>query len=335
VVDTVFVVIGDVMVDDIAPLATPLVVDHDNPVHFHRIFGGQGANTSAWLATQTRGSDHGAVHLIGAVGADSEAAWVTEQLVARDITPRVQATDDPTGRCVIVVAPDGGRTMYPDAGANTSMTLDHVREQFQHVLATTPAPARCHVHVSGYFLARLPDVAKTFLHDLPDDVTVSIDASALVLDAQQRLDLLQVAASCHVFVANRVEVTTVMNSRGATPVTVGQESDAPASVESSLEESVDAMISQVGFDGVLVVKDGSNGAHAVHHGAWLHVPARDVEAVDTTGAGDAFTAGFLAEWTSSPAPVASRMTDEALIAALEAGTDLAAQAVTRTGGNPG
>jgi sugar/nucleoside kinase (ribokinase family) len=116
---------------------------------------------------------------------------------------------------------------------------------------------------------------------------------------------------------------------------VGQESDAPASVESSLEESVDAMISQVGFDGVLVVKDGSNGAHAVHHGAWLHVPARDVEAVDTTGAGDAFTAGFLAEWTSSPAPVASRMTDEALIAALEAGTDLAAQAVTRTGGNPG
>ena len=92
---------------------------------------------------------------------------------------------------------------------------------------------------------------------------------------------------------------------------------------------------QEGFDGVLVVKDGSNGAHAVHDGAWLHVPARDVVVVDTTGAGDAFTAGFLAEWTSSPTPAASRMTDEALIAALEAGTDLAAQAVTRTGGNPG
>ena len=98
---------------------------------------------------------------------------------------------------------------------------------------------------------------------------------------------------------------------------------------------MDKMISQTGFGGVLVVKDGSNGAHAVHDGAWLHVPARDVVVVDTTGAGDAFTAGFLAEWTSSPTPAASRMTDEALIAALEAGTDLAAQAVTRTGGNPG
>ena len=69
-----------------------------------------------------------------------------------------------------------------------------------------------------------------------------------------------------------------MHTRGAHPVTVGQDSDVPASVEISLEESVDAMISQTGFDGVLVVKDGSDGAHAVHHGAWLHVPAREVAA---------------------------------------------------------
>ena len=162
-----------------------------------------------------------------------------EQLVA-DIT-RSANDRRSTGRCVIVVAPDGGRTMYPDAGANTSMTLDHVREQFRHVLATTPSQARCHLHLSGYFLARLPDVAKAFLDDLPEDVTISIDASALVLDAQQRLDLLQVAASCHVFVANRVELITVMNTRGA-PTTVGQDSDVPASVGISLEESVDAMI---------------------------------------------------------------------------------------------
>ena len=334
-VDTVFVVIGDVMVDDIAPLETPLVLDHDNPVHFHRIFGGQGANTSAWLATQTRGSRHGAVHLIGAVGSDSEAAWVTGQLVARDITPRVQTTADPTGRCVIVVSPDGGRTMYPDAGANASMTLGHVRDQFRDVLATMQPPARCHVHLSGYFLARLPNVAKAFLTDIPDDVTVSIDTSALVLDAQQRLDLLQVAASCHVFVANRVELTTVMNARGADPVTVGEQGDVPASAKMGIEESVDAMRRHTSFDGVMVVKDGSNGAHADLQSAWLHVPARDVVAVDTTGAGDAFTAGFLAAWTSSTAPVTFRTTDEALIGALEAGTNLAAQAVTRTGGNPG
>ncbi|HCL70288.1 MAG TPA: hypothetical protein DIC65_04540 [Actinobacteria bacterium] len=333
-VDTVFVVIGDVMVDDMAPLQTPLVLDHDNPVSFHRIFGGQGANTAAWCATQTRGSNHGAVHLIGAVGSDSEAAWVAEQLVDRDITPRLETTVNPTGRCVIVVAPDGGRTMYPDAGANASMTLAHVREHFQQVFARVHPSAHCHVHMSGYFVARLPDVAKAFLHDLPDDVTVSIDASALVLDAQQRLDLLQVAASCQVFLANRVELAAVTAPRDTDPALAALHEDRPHATM-NLEVSMEAMRSQAGFDGVMVVKDGSNGAHATQQGPWLHVPARDVLAVDTTGAGDAFTAGFLAAWTSWEAPAPFDSTEERLRRALDAGTDLAAQAVTRTGGNPG
>ena len=317
-VDTVFVVIGDVMVDDIAPLHTPLVLDHDNPVRFHRIFGGQGANTAAWCATQTRGSDHGAVHLIGSVGSDSEAAWVTEQLVDRDITPQLEMTSSPTGRCVIVVA----------------MTLAHVREQFQQVFAQVHPSAHCHVHLSGYFVARLPNVSKAFLHDIPHDVTVSIDASALVLDAQQRLDLLQVAASSQVFLANRAELAAVTAPHDPDPALLARHEDRPDGTM-NLEASMEAMRNQTGFDGVMVVKDGSNGAYAQEQGAWLHVPARDVAAVDTTGAGDAFTAGFLAAWTSWEAPAASGTTEERLRRALEAGTDLAAQAVTRTGGNPG
>ncbi len=333
-VDTVFVVIGDVMVDDIAPLHTPLVLDHDNPVRFHRIFGGQGANTAAWLATATRGSDDGAVYLIGAVGSDSEAAWVTEQLVDRAITPHLETTSNPTGRCVIVVAPDGGRTMYPDAGANASMTLAHVREQFQQVLARVHPSAHLHVHLSGYFVARLPDVAKAFLHVIPHNVTVSIDTSALVLHAQQRLDLLQVAASSEVFLANRAELAAVTAPHDSGPALLAHHEDRPGGTM-NLEASMASMRSRTGFDGVMVVKDGSNGAHAEQQGAWLHVPARDVVAVDTTGAGDAFTAGFLAAWTSGEVPATSGTTQERLRRALEAGTDLAAQAVTRTGGNPG
>ncbi len=44
----------------------------------------------------------------------------------------------------------------------------------------------------------------------------------------------------------------------------------------------------------LVVKDGKDGAHCWEDGETLHVPAIEVEAVDTTGAGDVFNAGFLA-----------------------------------------
>ena len=51
---------------------------------------------------------------------------------------------------------------------------------------------------------------------------------------------------------------------------------------------------------------------------------RGVEVVDTTGAGDAFAAGFLASWLLHPEPET----------ALAAGNRLAAQAVTRVGARP-
>lgn len=45
---------------------------------------------------------------------------------------------------------------------------------------------------------------------------------------------------------------------------------------------------------LVVVKDGANGAWAVHAGEVTHIPAIPVaELVDTTGAGDCFNAGFL------------------------------------------
>ncbi len=47
---------------------------------------------------------------------------------------------------------------------------------------------------------------------------------------------------------------------------------------------------------LLVVKDGGNGAYAWAEGQLLHEPAIPVEPLDTTGAGDCFSAGFLRAW---------------------------------------
>jgi sugar/nucleoside kinase (ribokinase family) len=45
-----------------------------------------------------------------------------------------------------------------------------------------------------------------------------------------------------------------------------------------------------------VVKRGQQGCTSLHDGQWLDVPAYAVEAIDTTGAGDSFDAGFLHAW---------------------------------------
>lgn len=75
---------------------------------------------------------------------------------------------------------------------------------------------------------------------------------------------------------------------------------------------------------VVVVSDGANGALAVdaRSGEQVAVPAYVVPAVDTTGAGDVFAAGFIAA-TLWELPLAERVRFGALVAALS---------VTRLGG---
>ena len=72
--------------------------------------------------------------------------------------------------------------------------------------------------------------------------------------------------------------------------------------------------------GEMVVKLGAAGAR------WgdVHVPAEPVEVVDTTGAGDAFAAGFLS----------ARLNGADRREALEAGCALAARAVAQVGARP-
>jgi sugar/nucleoside kinase (ribokinase family) len=74
------------------------------------------------------------------------------------------------------------------------------------------------------------------------------------------------------------------------------------------------------LSGEMVVKLGARGAR------WgdLHVPAEPVDVVDTTGAGDAFAAGFLSARLDGAGPRE----------ALQAGCRLAARAVAQVGGRP-
>lgn len=54
-------------------------------------------------------------------------------------------------------------------------------------------------------------------------------------------------------------------------------------------------------DGLLVIKRGAEGAEVTTPDRTVSHPGYGVDAVDTTGAGDAFAAGFLAAWLGSPA----------------------------------
>ena len=79
------------------------------------------------------------------------------------------------------------------------------------------------------------------------------------------------------------------------------------------------------FAPVTIVKRGAAGATAITEAGTLDVPTTAIEAVDTTGAGDAFNAGFLSAW----------LTGQDMGDCLAAGNVQGAIAVQQSGGfNP-
>ena len=76
------------------------------------------------------------------------------------------------------------------------------------------------------------------------------------------------------------------------------------------------------FAPLTVVKEGEAGATAYAAETPLHAPAHPARVIDTTGAGDAFNAGFLDAWLQK----------EPLVVCLEAGNAAGAKAVSYRGG---
>src|SRR5690606_18347118 len=92
--------------------------------------------------------------------------------------------------------------------------------------------------------------------------------------------------------------------------------------EHAIEAQLDALLRHVPM---VVLKQGSAGAiAATRQGDRITRPAVAARVVDTTGAGDAFFAGFMASWLGT----------RDLGAALEAGNRVAAMAVARLGAQP-
>lgn len=285
-------VIGEVMVDVIAHTSSPPAPGSDAEASLMDQDGGSAANVAAWLA------DLGVpVELIARVGADAHGDGALARLAAAGVVLSIARDPDrATGRCVVIVTPDGERTMFPDPGANA-----HLTDVDTHAWRTGE-----HLHASGYSLLRQGSrtaVLKSLERARAQGLTVSVDASseAPLRDLGPEAFLAWLEPGDLLF-ANAAEARALTGR--AEP-----------------EEALEALIAR-GL--VAVVKRGGAGALAGHGTRRWSVPAVPADARDTTGAGDAFAAGFLASWTR----------DRDVEEALRLATRLAARAVTLQGGRP-
>lgn len=283
--------IGDLLIDVVARLAEPIQPGSDAAAAIQRHGGGAGANVAAWLAALGV-----PVTLVGRVGDDRAGRELVTALQRDGVTCALTADPvRPTGTIVVLVAPDGERTMIADRGANGGLEP-----------ADLPAglfAAGAHLHLSGYTLLAQDSRAAAraaLSRARAAGMTVSIDpASARPLalaDPDWFLDETRGSAFC---LPNLDEARLLTGE------------DRPS----------DAAQALAAVYGEVVVTLGSAGACWTDGQRLLQVPAARVAVVDATGSGDAFAAGFLA----------ARLAGDDPAAALAVATRLAATAVGQVG----
>jgi ribokinase len=257
-------VLGDVNVDVLARLEAPLRVGGDSmspELKLH--LGGVGANTAVALARLGLPA-----RLMGMVGQDWFGDFALSVLEAEGVdTSSVQRTErSPTGLVFVAVEPGGQRTMFGSRGANREVALPEDKQAYWDGVAA--------LHVVGYaFLSPAGDttarglLSEASTRGLPASLDVGNDPSRLarkaILQVAERLDILIAAFDEAAALTGLAEVHSIVEAleqRGARQV---------------------------------VLKRSAQGCWVRDQGELRNAPAFPVEVVDTTGAGDVFTAALL------------------------------------------
>jgi len=288
--------IGDVMLDVIARIeVAPEKINYgsDTASRISTGSGGAAGNVAAWLTrTDARST------IVCHVGDDPAGAAIVADFDALGVEHgELVIPGHASGVVIILVDSSGERTMFPEKGANSSLTLSDLPElsKFQAV------------YISGYSLLNplaRPGVLAMIEKIKADNITIYFDpASVGTMKDVSDTEMHQWFSLMNILLLNEEESIYLTGSV-------------------DMERALDYLLD---YSEVVVIKRGSLGAIAKTRGFdSISVPAVPASVVDTTGAGDSFAAGFIATYAKT----------HDLTAALTSGTELAARCVAIVGGRP-
>ena len=227
---------------------------------FRIVAGGKGANQA--VAAARVGAS---VTLVGRVGNDVFAQQLLENLVREGVDTRyvVSDTECHTGTALVMVEPDGGNAILTALGANLRVAPGEVERPLQQALAQADA-----------LLVQLGVPLETV--EAAVDAASSLGKKVFLDPTPLRSGLPGNWRAAYAVTPNETEVEALCG------IAVQTQGDAVRACEALLQEGVS----------VAAVKLGAGGVVVGVRGETRHYPALKVDAVDTTGAGDAFAAAF-------------------------------------------
>lgn len=286
------VVIGSINVDLFAHVRShPVPGETVLGTGGERAPGGKGANQA--LAARLQGA---AVRLVGAVGDDSDAVVALGLLrqTGVDLSGVSTLSEHPTGLAIITVSEDGENTIVVISGANAAVP----KEQALHAVER--------LHDDDILLMQ---------GELPTDVTATIIRAARERGVRVALNLApyvelpdDVLRLVDPLVVNELEAAAVARQLGLNT------RSGMATARGLLDHGLASVVVTLGSRGSLL-----GDATGV-----TPLPAVRVTAIDTTGAGDAFTGALLARLAAG----------DGLVDAARHATRVGAYAVQHQGAQP-
>lgn len=202
----------------------------------------------------------------GKVGDDKNGLFIEETLTQDGIKPTLIKGNVTTGSCTALVTPDFERTMITHLGAAITLNEDEV-------IIEDVKNSKI-IYVTGYILEE-PNLRQMALKALKEakkhEKKIAIDVSDPSLVKRCKEDILKILKEfADIIIANEDEAKVLTEKE-------------PESALKEIAKMCD----------IAIVKLGKEGALISDKGTIYEVKGFKVEAVDTTGAGDMFAAGFL------------------------------------------
>jgi ribokinase len=253
--DAMICVLGDAHLDVVVRMSGPLTEETDTPAATRLGVGGQAANVAAWVTALG-----GQSRLIAARGTDLGAEIVSAELARRAVDVVGPIVPGNTG--VVVSLSTGGRqrSMLTDRGVGAALSADAVTPDWLDACEW--------LHLSGYALA----------HEPARSAAVAMAQAATRRSVRLAVDLSSTAMIESSGVVSFCELIASISPH----VVFGNEAEAALLRDAQHDHGLPD-------HGVLIVKLGAEGVRV----AGRHYPAVPTVPVDSTGAGDAFAAGYL------------------------------------------
>jgi len=225
--------------------------------------GGSAFNTIAALARLGMTTS-----FIGKTGKDDAADFFRQSYTAigGDCSSLKATGRSPSASVLCLVTPDSQRTMRSSLAASLLMRPDDLSDRDFAGVA--------HLHIEGYQFFNPGLVRRAVEMAAAHGCTVSLDLASFEVVRRFRRELDDILGHIDIVFANEDEARAFMNEQGEI-------------------DPAEALKSFSRYCRISVVKFGTAGAWIERGSETVHVDAQKAVAVDTTGAGDLWQAGFL------------------------------------------